>query len=395
MSQVRARQRSADAAAAAIWIVYASIYAITFALSGLSLAVAIRSALVNAIPDGLLALAALGISRRIDRGEPAGRRLLRRYVLRGIVLVTLAGAGKILLSWIDYLVVARPFQSARAIVTWWFFLSVLIYVTIAALSHAWLIAQRLREEEAHAVRADALRARAEIAALRAQLNPHFLFNTLHSVLGLVRRDPALAEAALEKLGDLMRYATRVHRNGVDWIAFRHERDFVETYLDLEAVRLGDRLRVVRQIEEAGAHSAGPDVFPAADSSRTRSATGSRHGPKAEDLIVGAPRARRPRPQTRRSAMTVTGRAPEGRRRWPWIACPSRRLDGLYRGTASMTAGPTPAGGYSVVLNAARERRRNDGDTIRAPWSSKMSRRRAADAPRLSRGSVVGGRGGRP
>ena len=61
---------------------------------------------------------------------------------------------------------------------------------------------RLRDERARAARAETLRVRAELAALRAQLNPHFLFNTLHTVLGLVRRDPALAEEALPELNGL-------------------------------------------------------------------------------------------------------------------------------------------------------------------------------------------------
>jgi hypothetical protein len=349
MSQGRARQRSAEVAAAAIWIVYASIYALSFALSGLPIAMAVRSALANAAPDGILALAALRWSRTIDRGDHAAPRRLQRYVLRGLVLVILAAGAKRLLIWIDMVVILGiPFQLSPGVTAWHVFLSALIYLTVSAISHAWLISQRLREEEAHAVRADALRARAEIAALRAQLNPHFLFNTLHSVLGLVRRDPERAEAALEKLGDLMRYATRVHRNGVDWIALRHERDFVETYLDLEAIRLGDRLRVVRRFDDPVLDQLVPtfSLQPLVENA-------VRHGvaPRAGGGEISI--AARVEPDGLRLRLEVsndaTGRAPEADEGGLGLRVLRERLDALYRGAASMTAGPTPAGGYSVEL----------------------------------------------
>ena len=349
MSPGRERQRFADVAAFAIWIVYASVYAITFALSGASIPMAIRGALANAVPDGLLAVAALRGSRRFDRGDPAAPRLLRRYIVRGVVLVLLTAPAKSILVWIDTVIVASAqYQFSPGIIAWHFFLSALIYVTVSAISNAWLIAQRLREEEAHAVRADALRARAEIAALRAQLNPHFLFNTLHSVLGLVRRDPAQAEAALEKLGDLMRYATRVHRHGVDWVALRHERDFVETYLDLEAIRLGDRLRVVRRFDEAALDQLVPtfSLQPLVENA-------VRHGiaPRAEGGEISI--AARVEPGGQRLELEVcndgNGPAPESEDGGLGLRVLRERLEALYRGAASMTAGPTAAGGYTVVL----------------------------------------------
>jgi len=62
-------------------------------------------------------------------------------------------------------------------------------------------------------------------------------------MGLVRRDPAVAEAALEQLGDLLRYSLRIQREGLDEVTLRDEWAFVQSYLDLERLRLEDRLRV--------------------------------------------------------------------------------------------------------------------------------------------------------
>ncbi len=347
MSLVRARRRSADVAAIAIWLVYASIYALTFVLGGGGAWMAIRAALANAIPDGFLALAALKLTRSTD---PAAPHVIRRYVMWGIVLVAIAAAFKALLLLLDFLlVVGTPYDVSPAVVTWQTFLSALSYTIVIATSHAALIARRLREEEGNAVRAEALRARAEITALRAQLNPHFLFNTLHSVLGLVRRDPAHAEAALEKLGDLLRYATRVHRHGVDWIALRHERDFVNTYLDLEAIRLGNRLRVVRHIDDAVLDTLVPtfSLQPLVENA-------VRHGvaPRADGGEISI--AAQVEPHTQQLKLEVAndgiGRAATDNDEGGLGQRVLRdRLEALYRGAATMTAGPTPAGGYSVVL----------------------------------------------
>jgi sensor histidine kinase YesM len=350
MSQGRVRQRFGSVAAVAVWIGYAGVYALVFGLSGTSIWMAIRGALANAIPDGLLALAAFNASRAIDATHPAPSRVFQRHAPRAVVLIALAAAGKPMLFWVDMvLIMGGRFQISPAIIPWYFFLSLLTYVSVAATSHAWLIGRRLREEEANAARAEALRARAEIAALRAQLNPHFLFNTLHSVLGLVRRDPALAEAALEKLGDLLRYATRVHRHGVDWIALHDERDFADTYLDLEAIRLGDRLRVVRHVDEPALNQLIPtfSLQPLVENA-------VRHGiaPRAEggEIAIDArlePDGRRLRLQVRNDG---NGSAPaDNDEGGLGLRVLRDRLEALYRGTASMTAGPTPDGGYLVVL----------------------------------------------
>jgi signal transduction histidine kinase len=109
---------------------------------------------------------------------------------------------------------------------------------------------RRAEAEAERARADALRAGAELRALRARLNPHFLFNTLHSLTVLVRRDPDAAEEALERLGALLRYVLDEDGSdgGDDDVTLEAELRFVRDYLALEAIRLGPRLRVEEAID---------------------------------------------------------------------------------------------------------------------------------------------------
>jgi sensor histidine kinase YesM len=101
--------------------------------------------------------------------------------------------------------------------------------------------QRLREQELAA-------AQAEFQALRAQLDPHFLFNTLHSLTQLAREDPVATQDALQRFGELMRYVLKSGRESGAEIPLDEELEFVRNYLALEQLRLGERLRIVERIE---------------------------------------------------------------------------------------------------------------------------------------------------
>ena len=121
------------------------------------------------------------------------------------------------------------------------FSAVMVYLSTAGVVYAIQTTERLRIEEARATRAENLRTRAELEALRSQLNPHFLFNTLHSLMALVRHDPPAAEDALEKLAMLLRHTLVAKRDAED-VLFSEELDFIRDYLALEQIRLGNRLR---------------------------------------------------------------------------------------------------------------------------------------------------------
>jgi two-component system sensor histidine kinase AlgZ len=81
---------------------------------------------------------------------------------------------------------------------------------------------------------------AQVAALTARIRPHFLFNSLNAVLSLIRKEPQRAEEALENLAELFRVLMRDPR---DLVPLSEEIALCRQYLDLERLRLGDRLRV--------------------------------------------------------------------------------------------------------------------------------------------------------
>ncbi len=82
---------------------------------------------------------------------------------------------------------------------------------------------------------------ARVLALNARIRPHFFFNSLNGVLGVMRSDPRRAERALESLADLFRSLMRENR---DLVTVGDEIELANRYLDLERLRLGDRLKVV-------------------------------------------------------------------------------------------------------------------------------------------------------
>jgi signal transduction histidine kinase len=125
----------------------------------------------------------------------------------------------------------------------------MMYAVAAGGFMAWRAVERARREAAAAEEARTLLARSELAALRNKLNPHFLFNTLHSILALVRKDAQRAEAALFTFSEMLRYLLDTERSGDDQVQLRDELAFTEQYLELEALRLGDRLQVQWQVDE--------------------------------------------------------------------------------------------------------------------------------------------------
>ena len=88
-------------------------------------------------------------------------------------------------------------------------------------------------------------AEARLMALTARIRPHFLFNALNAVLGVIRTDPRRAEAALEELSDLFRVLMRENR---ELVRLSDEIALARQYLGLERLRLGDRLQVKWDIE---------------------------------------------------------------------------------------------------------------------------------------------------
>ncbi len=88
---------------------------------------------------------------------------------------------------------------------------------------------------------------AQLAALRAQLNPHFLFNSLNSIAELVRSDPERAEECIERLAEILRYV--LQRTQIDLVPLSDEVRIAQSYLEIEQARFGDSLTIETKLDD--------------------------------------------------------------------------------------------------------------------------------------------------
>jgi two-component sensor histidine kinase len=118
---------------------------------------------------------------------------------------------------------------------------VILYGAIVALSVTFRARERLLQQQAAGARLAQLLAQAQLAALRLQLEPHFLFNALNTVTGLIReRRDNDAVAVIAALGDLLRRVT--DRSDSQFVSMAEEADFLQKYLDIQQFRFAERLR---------------------------------------------------------------------------------------------------------------------------------------------------------
>ena len=121
----------------------------------------------------------------------------------------------------------------------------LVYFAVVTAGYAreYFLRDQQRQREAIALHAQLAEARLD--ALRAQINPHFLFNTLNAIAALVERDPAGVRRMIARLGDLLRRT--IDSRGEARVPLREEVDFLQHYIDIMEIRFQGRLRTVLDI----------------------------------------------------------------------------------------------------------------------------------------------------
>lgn len=170
-----------------------------------------------------------------------------RYVLYFIALFLLVvGAAHVvyyLNGWVQELLTGRParYPSPKGRMLIVFFNQVMVFAGLSALLQyirSWVLARDLERQKLEA----------ELTALKAQLNPHFLFNSLNNIYSLSLDKSDLAPDYVLKLSELMRYI--LHDSEVKMVTLREELAFVQSYFDLEGIRMGDTVRMALNVEGA-------------------------------------------------------------------------------------------------------------------------------------------------
>ena len=170
-------------------------------------------------------------------------RLVRRFEIDWIVILLAAPIGlEIILQ-----ALGHRFGSARIFyhappVTWMYLLVIVATVMCVAVPikiwNSARIEHRLQEQEK-------LLMAARVEALASQINPHFLFNTLTSILSLIRSQPETARVLIVKLSGLLR---RLISSQEHFVTLREELDAIDEYLDIEKMRFGTKLSIEKQID---------------------------------------------------------------------------------------------------------------------------------------------------
>lgn len=117
--------------------------------------------------------------------------------------------------------------------------SIGIYMLIALISYAFSYYRRFREGQLRTLQLEAQLSQAQLQALKMQLHPHFLFNTLHSISALLNKDANAARRMITRLGDFLRLT--LENSGSQEVTLQQEMEFLSCYLEIERIRFQDRL----------------------------------------------------------------------------------------------------------------------------------------------------------
>ena len=134
----------------------------------------------------------------------------------------------------------------RAYFAFGFYIDLIIALLIVIAVHALLYYESFRASELAQSSLKTQLAQAQLRALKMQLHPHFLFNTLHSISSLVLEDPAKANSMIARLGDFLRLT--LENSNQQMVSLKEETEFLRCYLEIEQVRFGDRLTVALELE---------------------------------------------------------------------------------------------------------------------------------------------------
>jgi two-component system, LytTR family, sensor kinase len=146
-----------------------------------------------------------------------------------------------------------PGGPLRDILRFRFVNQLLFYMAVLAAGFAreFFLRDQARQRQAGALAAQAARLQAQLAdakldALRMQLNPHFLFNTLHAMSALVERDPAGVRKMIARMSELLRRT--IDRRAADEVPLRDELGLLQRYIEIMEIRFQGRLRVEQSID---------------------------------------------------------------------------------------------------------------------------------------------------
>lgn len=196
----------------------------------------------------------------VARSMPLAATGVLRIAVTALTAAAIGGAAWLALAWawIDILSRRRTsFDGAAAfdsLGTLVFGFGLLLYLLSLAVGYVIAVVDQSRDAERRGLEGRVLAREAELRSLRAQIDPHFLFNSLHSISALTGSDPAAARRMCLLLAEFLRESLAL--GGEDRITLERELGLARRFLEIERTRFGDRLRV-----EVSAGNAGASLVP--------------------------------------------------------------------------------------------------------------------------------------
>lgn len=260
----------------AFWTFIATLSAVNRALDprgfGFRLSSPAGSIALEYIESWLWAVITPGVFLLTQRFPIERSRWLRRIGALLLIGVAIAIAVDLIMDLARIAILAgvpsrrpRVFAPLDAILRFRFLNQLLVYLAVLAAGYArnFYLRDLTRQREAVVLEARAAELQAQLAAarldaLRMQLNPHFLFNTLHAVSALVERDPSGVRKMIARLSELLRHT--IEARGADEVPLRDELEFLRRYIEIMEIRFQGRLTVAVNADDRSLEALVPNLI---------------------------------------------------------------------------------------------------------------------------------------
>jgi len=232
-----------------LWTLWVLFYSLIMSLQvGMPYWGALISGAFSYYTFALLSILIWFICKKIPLGKIATAILIAIHCCLAMLLSAL---WQFLMFGTWYLIEGKQALEAvpiRTFIGWQFLFGMIQYFLIAGISYTIIYYRNLKKKELEEAKLKILTREAELKALKLQMNPHFLFNSLNSINALVTKDPVLARKMIAQLAELLRMSLESHDRLL--IPLKQELDLVHRYLAIEQMRFGEKMVFNETIDPA-------------------------------------------------------------------------------------------------------------------------------------------------